>query len=96
MGYPFPLMNAYLATATEIAGVVLLILGLATRIISIPLMIVMVVAIFTVHISNGFAAGDNGFEIPLYYFIMLFTLVIYGSGKVSIDYLISKKTEEIL
>jgi len=91
MGYPFPLLNAYLATATETAGVVLLILGLGTRIISIPLMVVMLVAIFTVHISNGFAAGDNGFEIPLYYLIMLFTLLLFGSGKASVDYLISKK-----
>ena len=90
MGYPLPLLNAYLATATETAGVVLLFLGLGTRIISIPLLIVMLVAIFTVHISNGFAAGDNGFEIPLYYFIMLLTLLIYGSGKASFDYLISR------
>ena len=90
MGYPLPLLNAYLATATEAAGVVLLFLGLGTRIISIPLLIVMLVAIFTVHISNGFAAGDNGFEIPLYYFIMLLTLLIYGSGKASFDYLISR------
>jgi len=91
MGYPFPLFNAYLVTAAEALGVILLALGLGTRIISIPLMIVMIVAIFTVHYSNGFAAGDNGIEIPLYYFIMLLTLLIFGSGKMSIDHLISRK-----
>ncbi|NBC83430.1 MAG: DoxX family membrane protein [Bacteroidetes bacterium] len=91
MNYPLPTLNAYLATATESLGVILLLLGLGTRIISIPLIIVMFVAIFTVHIGNGFAAGDNGFEIPLYYLIMLFTLIVFGAGKISIDYLIDKK-----
>ena len=91
MNYPLPLLNAYLATATELAGVILLILGLGTRLISIPLMIVMLVAIFTVHIGNGFAAGDNGFEIPFYYFLMLFALMAFGAGKYSIDYILKKK-----
>lgn len=93
MGYPFPLLNAYLAATTEVAGAVLLILGFATRIISIPLMVVMLVAIFTVHAANGFQAGSNGFEIPLYYLIMLFTLTIYGGGKISVDGLIRKFTK---
>lgn len=90
MGIPMPTLNAYLATGTEMAAVILLPLGLATRIISIPLMITMVVAIVTVHLDNGFAAGDNGYEIPLYYMLMLFVLLINGSGKYSLDYLISK------
>ena len=34
---------------------------------SIPMIIIMIVAIVTVHLHNGFSAGDNGFEIPLYY-----------------------------
>ena len=88
MGIPAPLLNAYLAATTEIVGVVLLALGLFTRIISIPLMVTMVVAIVTVHLSNGFEAGNNGYEIPLYYLIMLLTLVIYGGGKFSLDYLL--------
>ena len=91
MGYPFPYLNAYLAGVTEVAGVVLLVLGLGTRLISVPLIFVMLVAIFTVHIGNGFEAGNNGFEIPLYYMLMLFGLVVYGGGKYSFDYLSSKK-----
>ncbi len=91
MGIPFPTLNAYLAATTEIGAVILLPLGLATRIISIPLIITMIVAIITVHMSNGFEAGNNGFEIPLYYILMLFVLVVYGGGKYSIDNLISKR-----
>jgi putative oxidoreductase len=93
LDYPLPLVNAYLAGTTEAAGVVLLLLGLGTRLISIPLMFTMLVAIFTVHIGNGFAAGNNGFEIPLYYFLMLFVLMAFGSGKYSIDYITRKMRE---
>ena len=89
MGYPLPYLNAYLATITEGLGVILLILGLGTRIISVPLMITMLVAIFTVHYANGFNAGDNGYEIPLYYLLMLFTLFIMGPGRLSADQLIN-------
>jgi len=82
---PFPMLNAYMAAGTEAAGVVLLTLGLATRFISAGLMVVMLVAITTVHLSNGFSAGDNGFEIPLYFFLMLFVLLSHGAGKLSLD-----------
>ncbi|NOY50487.1 MAG: DoxX family protein [Chlorobi bacterium] len=93
MGMPMPALNAYLSASTEMAGVILLSLGLFTRLISIPLMVVMLVAIFTVHYSNGFEAGNNGFEIPLYYLLMLLSLTIYGGGKISIDYVIKRATK---
>lgn len=92
MSYPFPMVSAVLAMTTEVLGIVLLTLGLGTRIIALPMMFVLVVAIFTTHISNGFAAGDNGFEIPLYYFLMLSALVVYGSGKFSLDHLLSRRS----
>ena len=59
--------------------------------ISIPLMFTMVVAIVTVHLGNGFEAGNNGYEIPLYYLLMLFALLVNGSGKISLDHLIERK-----
>lgn len=91
MAVPLPGISAYLAASTEMAVVILLPLGLATRLISIPAIITMVVAIVLVHLGNGFDAGNNGFEIPLYYFIMLMVLFVNGPGKYSIDYLISNK-----
>ena len=54
MGIPLPTLNAYMAASTEMAGVVLLTLGLFSRLISIPLLVTMVVAIITVHGSNGY------------------------------------------
>ena len=85
MGIPFPLVNAYMAATTEIVGVVLLTLGLMTRLISIPLIVVMMVAIVTVHLSNGFSAGLNGYEIPLYYMLFLMIFLSHGAGKFSVD-----------
>jgi len=85
LGIPFPTLNAYMAASTEALGVVLLTLGLFTRLISIPLIVVMIVAIVTVHLPNGFSAGDNGFEIPFYYMLFLFIFVTNGAGKFSLD-----------
>ncbi len=92
LGYPAPGLSALLAAITESAGVLMLFLGIGTRVIAIPLMFTMVVAITTVHWENGFSAGDNGFEIPLYYLIMLFGLMAYGSGKYSLDHIIRSKS----
>lgn len=88
LGIPFPTLNAYLAASTEIIGVVFLALGLFTRAISIPLIVIMVVAITTVHLPNGFSAGENGFEIPLYYMLFLFIFFAQGAGKISLDRII--------
>ncbi len=60
LGLPFPELLAWLATLTEVGGAILLLLGLATRWISIPLMITMVVAAATVHWQNGWLAIAEG------------------------------------
>lgn len=94
IGIPFPLLNAYMAATTEIVGIVLLTLGLLTRLISIPLVVVMIVAISTVHLAHGFSAGNNGFEIPLYYMLFLFIFMAHGAGKFSLDYYLFEKASK--
>lgn len=91
MGIPFPTLNAYMAATTETLGVVLLTLGLFTRLISIPLIVVMLVAIFLVHFPNGFSAAANGFEIPFYYMLFLMIFTSFGAGKISLDNFLFKK-----
>jgi putative oxidoreductase len=56
LGLPFPTLLAALATGTELLGAVLLLIGLGARLISIPLMVTMVVAMVTVHWHNGWLA----------------------------------------
>ena len=91
LGIPFPLLNVYISASVETVGVVLLALGLLTRVISLPLIGTMVVAILTVHIGNGFSSGDNGFEIPLYFLLFLGIFASFGPGKFSLDHFLSKK-----
>lgn len=59
LGLPFPTIMAFMATATEIIGAIFLLLGFATRWISIPLMMTMLVAIFAVHWPNGWQATHD-------------------------------------
>lgn len=56
LGLPFPFLMAVLATAAELIGAILLTLGLFTRLISIPLIITMLIAILCVHWDNGWQA----------------------------------------
>ncbi|WP_299789468.1 DoxX family protein [uncultured Shewanella sp.] len=56
LGLPMPEVMVALAAGSEFFGGILLILGLATRFISIPLMVTMLVAAFTVHWQNGWLA----------------------------------------
>lgn len=56
LGLPFPELMAFLAASSEVLGAVLLLVGLAVRWISIPLMITMIVAMFTVHWQHGWQA----------------------------------------
>lgn len=63
LGLPFPAVMAYMAAYTEFIGAYLLLLGLATRWITVPLMVTMFVAIFAVHWDHGWfaiaqSAGD--------------------------------------
>jgi len=90
LNIPFATLGAYIVIGAETLGVIFLVLGFLTRIISIPLIIVMSVAIFTVHIGNGFSVGNNGFEIPLYYMALLMIFATFGAGKFSLDNIIFK------
>ncbi|WP_340124394.1 DoxX family protein [Methylobacter svalbardensis] len=87
-----------LATGLEIIAPVALILGLATRFFSLALMLLTVVAIATVHspaewhslaeLWKGYAITDQGygnFKLPLMYLLLLCSLVLSGSGRLSVD-----------
>jgi len=56
LGLPFPALLATLAIITELVGGIFLLIGLATRYVAVPLMITMLVAVFSVHWPNGWFA----------------------------------------
>ncbi|WP_042805857.1 DoxX family protein [Thioalkalivibrio sp. ALE19] len=53
LGMPFPYLMVLLSAYAEILGAIALLLGLATRWATIPLMITMVVAAVTAHLEHG-------------------------------------------
>jgi len=84
VGIPLPVISTWISGGIELLGAILLVLGIFVRRISVLLIIMMIVAIGFVHITHGFEAMNDGFEINLYYIVMLLTLIIYGPGKYSL------------
>jgi uncharacterized membrane protein YphA (DoxX/SURF4 family) len=56
LGLPFPVLMAWLAVSSEVLGAIALLIGFGTRWFSIPLMVTMLVAAFSVHAKNGWQA----------------------------------------
>lgn len=56
LGLPLPWLLAALVTGAEVGGAILLLLGLGTRLIVLPLMFTMIVAVSTVHWDHGWQA----------------------------------------
>jgi putative oxidoreductase len=101
IGTPYPLPTAWLVTSVEIVGGILLIIGLLVRLASIPLIISMLVALFTIHIHYGFSSintigltpsgpvfGPPGYEINLLYMAALIALALSKPTAFSLDRLL--------
>ncbi|MGH9378782.1 MAG: DoxX family protein [Terriglobia bacterium] len=95
MHIPSPL--AFLVICAEFFGGLGLILGLLTRIAAFGLFCDMLVALFLVHIHNGFFMNwqgtkrAEGFEFHILALAMLLFVLIRGAGAVSIDRLIGRR-----
>ncbi|WP_082305598.1 MULTISPECIES: DoxX family protein [unclassified Pseudoalteromonas] len=85
------ILMAAMAGSAEFFGGLFLILGLLVRPASIVLAITMLVAIFSVHISNGLFMSNNGYEFALALLIISISLVFRGAGSISLDKLITNK-----
>ena len=89
LGIPAPSLNAHFNAGLETVGGILLILGLGSRIISVPLLINMIVAYITAEReawttlfseSNKFFAAD---AFP--FFLIALLILIFGPGFFSLD-----------
>jgi len=90
-GIPFPALSAAVSGYTELVGGALVVLGLATRRVAIPLCVNMVVAILAVNIKKV-ADLDEFVELsePLYALAFLW-LFFAGPGRVSLDHLLWRR-----
>src|SRR5262245_17095405 len=70
---------------SEVAGGLLVALGLLGPLGSALIIAVMIVAIATVHISHGLFAQNNGVEVPLLYGVGAAAIALIGHGAYSLD-----------
>ncbi len=82
---------ALLAGSAEFFGGIALILGFLTRPAAAVSAFTMLVAIFSVHASNGLFMSNNGYEFALSLFAITAALAVQGGGKYSVDKLIVSK-----
>lgn len=83
-----PAASLSLAVFAEVLCSGLLLVGFATRLVTIPLIITMYFAVFVIHGSHGFEKQELGGLYLLIYVLLLVT----GSGKYSVDHFIYKRT----
>ena len=95
LGIPFPHTQAILVGTTECVGGLLLLLGLASRVISIPLTILLVVAYLTADLEiakNIFNNPDKFLAADEFLFLFAVVLVlVFGPGKFSIDWIVRRR-----
>jgi len=85
LGIPGAEVAAVVVTAVEVIGGLALILGIGTRWVAIPLAFDMLVALFTVHLANGFFASEGGYELVLLLFAASVALILGGSGALALE-----------
>jgi putative oxidoreductase len=107
IGAPLPEATAWVSTFVEILGGLAILAGAFVAAVSIPLIVMMLVAMFTVHLRYGFSAintigltadgpqfGPPGYEVNLLYIAGLLALILGGAGLVSIDRLLARRKRE--
>lgn len=104
LGVPAPHLMAWLTILTELLGGFAVLLGAFVPLVSLPMAIVLLVAMFSVHWRYGFSSikllavtpagakfGPPGYECDLLYLVCLVALVLAGSGPFSVDEVFSRK-----
>ncbi len=89
LGIPAPALNAYFVSALEFGGGILLILGLGSRLIALPLVIDMLVAYITADREALFSIVSNPDKFaaagPYTFLVASLIVLIFGPGRVSVD-----------
>jgi putative oxidoreductase len=85
LGIKPPYLMAVLAGLAEFIGGVLVAVGFLTPLAALALIVVMIVAVLTVHLKNGFFNTNGGYEFNLALAGMALTLLIVGAGAYSLD-----------
>jgi putative oxidoreductase len=95
LGIPAPALNAYFVSGLEFAGGLLLLLGLGSRLIALPLTLDMIVAYITADREALFSIISNPDKFtaaaPYTFLVASLLVLIFGPGKLSLDTLLAKR-----
>jgi putative oxidoreductase len=103
LGVPLPEAMAWITALLELIGGISIMAGAFVVTFSVPLAVIMLTALFTVHLQYGFSAiklravtasgaefGPIGYEMNLLYLAGLLTLVLAGRTKLSVAALMGR------
>ena len=93
LGIPAPQLQAPLVAATEFVCGALLLVGLFTRVASLPLIVSMTVAILTARKSDVHGYSDLFGTIEYLYIVILLWLAAYGAGPISLDAVFARRMD---
>ena len=104
IGVPVPFLLGWATILVELIGGLLILLGAFVPLAALPMIVVLVVAIVSVHLPNGFSSiklqsfdaagahfGQPGYETDLLYVAALIALCLGGAGPMSVDALMSRR-----
>ena len=105
LGVPLHHLASWVVPFVELLGGFAVLIGVFVSIAAVPLIVVMLTAMFTVHLKYGFSSiktiglgpdgplfGPPGYEVALLYIAGLIALVLAGPGTLSIDSLAGRKS----
>jgi putative oxidoreductase len=104
LGMPFPALLSWATILVEIFGGAAFLMGALVCLAGIPSLVVLLVAILTVHLPNGFSSiklqsvdaagahfGQPGYETDLLYIACILALMLCGAGQWSVDGWIARR-----
>jgi putative oxidoreductase len=107
IGAPLPHLTSWIVPLLELFGGLAIFIGAFTRLAAIPLIGIMLTAIFTVHLKYGFSSiktigltpsgpvfGPPGYEVALLYIAGLVAIILWSPSAFSVDSIIQKITEK--
>lgn len=93
LGIPAPAFNAALVAYSELICGALLLIGLASRLATIPLLTTMIVALATAKKGEIHGLTDLFGQVELTYVCMLFVILVIGPGAASLDGAIARQID---
>ena len=98
LGIPAPALNAYFVSALEFGGGALLLMGLGSRLIAVPLVIDMLVAYITADREALFSVFSNPDKFtgaaPYTFLIASIIVLVFGPGRISVDAVLAGRVSD--